>query len=66
MELNELKKSNEKKESEEMQKVNIIAGTKLIDGVNINGVTYAPVRELSELLGKKVEWDQKTSTVTLK
>ncbi|MEC1716583.1 stalk domain-containing protein [Schinkia azotoformans] len=49
-----------------MQKVNIISGTKLIDGVNINGVTYAPVRELSELLGKKVEWDQKASTVTLK
>ncbi|WP_411844504.1 N-acetylmuramoyl-L-alanine amidase [Schinkia azotoformans] len=65
-ELNELKKSNEKKESENVQKVNIISGTKLIDGVNINGVTYAPVRELSELLGKKVEWDQKASTVTLK
>ncbi|WP_458412798.1 N-acetylmuramoyl-L-alanine amidase [Schinkia sp. CFF1] len=65
-ELNGLKKSNEKKENAKMQKVNIVAGTKLLEGVVINGVTYAPVRELSELLGKKVEWNEKTSMVTLK
>lgn len=57
---------NEKKEGEKMQKVNIVAGAKLIEGVKINNVTYAPVRGLSELLGKKVDWNEKTSTVTLK
>lgn len=39
---------------------------KFIEGIVINGVSYAPVRELAEMQGLQVGWEQKTSTVTLK
>ncbi|MEC1744094.1 glucosaminidase domain-containing protein [Schinkia azotoformans] len=39
---------------------------KQIEGIIIDGVSYAPVRQLAELYGLTVGWDQKTSTVSLK
>ncbi|MGO4887053.1 stalk domain-containing protein [Anaerobacillus sp. MEB173] len=56
------------------------AGTMASSGVNLfvngskitnveakieNGVTYVPLRAVSEMLGAKVNWDQKTRTVTI-
>jgi N-acetylmuramoyl-L-alanine amidase len=37
--------------------VKIVAGEKTIEGIMLNGVTYAPVRALAEALGKQVKWD---------
>ena len=37
--------------------------TKTVDGVSINGVTYAPVRALAEAMGHTIEWDGKQVTV---
>lgn len=36
------------------------------DVITYNGTTYAPVKDLSEALGKQVEWDEQTSTVIIK
>lgn len=36
---------------------------KTLTGKLIDGVSYAPVRALSEALGRKVRWDEKTRTV---
>jgi len=36
------------------------------DIMTYNGTTYAPVKDLSEALGKQVEWDEQTSTVIIK
>jgi murein DD-endopeptidase MepM/ murein hydrolase activator NlpD len=48
------------------QHVNVVVnGKKIDDGLLINGVTYAPVRDLTQALGVKIQWDQKTSTVTV-
>ncbi|KDR95745.1 Copper amine oxidase N-terminal domain-containing protein [Peptoclostridium litorale DSM 5388] len=44
-----------------------VNGNKLeSDIITYQGTTYAPVKELSEALGKQVEWDEQTSTVTVK
>ena len=45
--------------------VKIIVGKRVMAGVIINDSTYAPVRALAEALGRKVEWDAKTRTVTI-
>lgn len=38
---------------------------KQIEGIIIDGVSYAPVRKIGELQGLQVGWEQKTSTVKL-
>ena len=43
----------------------IKAEGRLIGGVNIRGRIYAPVRALAEALGRGVEWDDATKTVTV-
>jgi len=36
-----------------------------IEGVIIGGISYAPVREVSELLGASVDWDEKDKIVDI-
>lgn len=43
----------------------IKTGNTVIEGVLLNGTTYAPVRLLAESLGKTVNWDGSTNTVTI-
>lgn len=45
--------------------VNIIAKNKIMAGKLIDDTTYAPVRELAELLGRRVDWDSKTESVRI-
>lgn len=45
--------------------VKVIAGGKTMEGVLINGTTYAPVRDLAQALGKKVRWVQEQKTVVV-
>jgi N-acetylmuramoyl-L-alanine amidase len=45
--------------------VKVVAGNKAIEGVLINGTTYAPVRDLAQALGKKVRWVQEQKTVVV-
>jgi N-acetyl-anhydromuramyl-L-alanine amidase AmpD len=47
-------------------KPTLILNNKAIDLEIIDGRTYAPVREILETLGFKVNWDAKTKTVTVK
>jgi N-acetylmuramoyl-L-alanine amidase len=70
-ELRELKKT--KKDVVPVEQKLTVDGTckvtykeKEIQGVIIQGVSYAPVRKFAELQGLQVGWDQQTSTVTLK
>ncbi len=63
----------DKKETVKVEQEQTVDGTckiefkeKQIEGIIIDGVSYAPVRKLAELQGLEVGWDQKTSTVTLK
>ena len=44
----------------------IIIGSKVLEAVLIDGRTYAPVRALAEALGRTVEWDEPSKTVTIK
>ncbi|MGM1047589.1 MAG: N-acetylmuramoyl-L-alanine amidase [Bacillota bacterium] len=47
-------------------KVNVIVNGKQIkDGKLVAGVTYVPLRAVSEALGAKVGWDNKTKTATI-
>lgn len=60
--------SNPKQEEAEqvIEKVNVtVNGKKVEDGRIINGETYVPLRVVSEALGAKVGWDNKTKTATV-
>lgn len=46
-------------------KIKIKVGARLIEGMIIDNRSYAPVRELAEALGHKVEWDDKKRTVKI-
>jgi len=46
--------------------VNIKIGSQQLQGIVIDGISYAPVRLLADAIGKQVEWDNKTKTVELK
>lgn len=46
--------------------VKIIVGNQTLEGIIIDGVSYAPVRPLAEAMGKNVDWNQNTKTVTVK
>ena len=43
----------------------ILVGGQVLEGQLINDRTWAPVRALAEALGRTVEWDEKTKTVTI-
>lgn len=43
----------------------IKVGDLVFEGILLEGRTYAPVRALAEALGKQVQWDSTTSTVTI-
>lgn len=48
-------------------RVNIVVnGKEMPQGYLIDGLTYVPIRTVSEALGATVGWDQKTKTVSLK
>lgn len=36
-----------------------------VDNLKYNGVTYAPVRDVAEMLGKEVGWEEDTNTVSI-
>jgi N-acetylmuramoyl-L-alanine amidase len=46
-------------------KVNIVTGSLVFQGLLVNGKSFAPVRQLAESLGKTVNWDGVTQTVTI-
>ncbi|ETT58167.1 N-acetylmuramoyl-L-alanine amidase [Paenibacillus sp. FSL H8-0457] len=47
-------------------KVNVMVdGKKIKDGKLVDGVTYVPLRAVSEALGTKIGWDNKTKTATI-
>ncbi|KOR76863.1 N-acetylmuramoyl-L-alanine amidase [Paenibacillus solani] len=55
-----------KEESPVSDKVNVIVnGKEILGGKLENGVTYVPLRAISEALDAKVTWDNKTRTVTV-
>lgn len=55
-----------KEETPLNDKVNIVVnGKQLLGGKLENGVTYVPLRAISEALDAKVAWDNKTRTVTV-
>lgn len=47
--------------------LNIVVNNKIVNADNIlyNGTTYVPIRAVSEMLGKDVEWNHSTSTVSI-
>lgn len=45
--------------------VTIKAGDRVMAGTLIDGIAYAPVRRLAEALGKTVQWDGATRTVSI-
>ncbi|MGG3283584.1 N-acetylmuramoyl-L-alanine amidase [Paenibacillus solani] len=56
----------QKKEAPVNDKINVIVNGKQILGGRLeNGVTYVPLRAISEALDAKVTWDNKTRTVTV-
>ena len=57
---------NPKGDDNKMTKVKIVVNGKKLEGLLIDGTTYAPVRALSETLNKVVEWNDTTKTVTIK
>ncbi|MGG3307438.1 N-acetylmuramoyl-L-alanine amidase [Paenibacillus lautus] len=65
--MEELKKGVSKKEDKPVgDKVNVlIDGKQIKDGKLEDGVTYVPLRAVSEALGAKVGWDNKTKTATI-
>ncbi|MGE7828881.1 N-acetylmuramoyl-L-alanine amidase [Paenibacillus sp. NPDC093718] len=51
---------------QDSEKVNVIVnGKKIKDGKLVDGVTYVPLRAISEAFGAKVEWDNKTKTAAI-
>ncbi len=46
--------------------VNIKVGETSFQGIVIDGVSYAPVRQLADALDKQVEWNEQSKTVTIK
>lgn len=55
----------QKEGSENVDKVTVKCNNKEQEGFIKDGVTYTPVRFLSENLGANVAWDSKTKTVTV-
>jgi len=53
------------KDDQQLQKANITFHNKKLNGIVIGGTSYAPVRELAELLNLKVGWNNQTKTVEL-
>lgn len=47
-------------------KVTILVGDRTVEGKLIGDVTYAPIRDLAEALGKTVTWDGSTHTAVIK
>ncbi|NPV90049.1 MAG: N-acetylmuramoyl-L-alanine amidase [Firmicutes bacterium] len=45
--------------------VRIVVGSRVLAGIIINDSAYAPVRALAEALGRTVQWDAATRTVTI-
>ena len=47
--------------------LNVMVNNKKVDADNIlyNGTTYLPIRAVSEMLGKDVEWNHSTATVSI-
>jgi N-acetyl-anhydromuramyl-L-alanine amidase AmpD len=60
----ELRKRLEE-EDEVLPQVKIKVDGKILTGFIKNDLSYAPVRALAETLGYKVDWDDKTRTVTI-
>lgn len=54
------------KEVDNMEKVTIQINDKKIDGYLIGDKSYAPLRDLIDLLNRTVEWDNATQTVIIK
>lgn len=46
--------------------ITVKVGSHEIQGIVIDGVSYAPVKPLAEALGKQVSWDANTKVVTIK
>ncbi|KXG42886.1 N-acetylmuramoyl-L-alanine amidase [Tepidibacillus decaturensis] len=55
-----------KEEQEKVEKVKITYKGEVMQGVVIDGVSYAPVRVLAESLGLQVNWNSAKKTVELK
>lgn len=45
--------------------VNIKVGNQIVRGLVLDHLTYGPVREIAELLGKQIQWDSTTNTVII-
>jgi N-acetylmuramoyl-L-alanine amidase len=43
----------------------ITVGNRVLQGILIDGTTYAPVRAMAEALNRRVEWDGESRTVTI-
>lgn len=50
----------------EPEKPRIQVGGAVLEGILVDGRTYAPVRALAEALGYQVSWDEKSKTVVIK
>lgn len=50
---------------EKMIKVKIKGKSTNVRGIFLNGVNYASIRDIAEMLGHKVGWDPATGTVTI-
>lgn len=57
---------NVEKEGVKVDKANVIVnGKKIEDGLLVDGKTYVPLRAVSDALGVKIAWDNKSKTATI-